>query len=375
MTYDTSSSTANNRVQARRIGYIKHPTNKTICVSPLHPAEATFRDLIRRKSELDVTISLHVFPKLFQYGEDCDGETDKSPELVCNNGYIANTKNKCKKCGGTGFKPHRSAQDVIQMKYPKEGREFVPLKDLAFYLSPDINVIDKLDSVVQQKMQEAYIACFSTDLLKKQTGTIGEQTLGEIKLKQDDVNDTLGKWATNRSNIYKFIISQIGIFNDVDVEVTHEYPKTLESESLEELLAKYALYVTNGVSPLVIDEIEMQIAKLQMDNEPASFQRYKIQRMFLPFRGMVDSQKALALSSTEVPKFTKVLYYNFQWLFTKIEETVPKFYDETKTFKERFETIEKEVQAIIDQLDKEAPSVNLGLQRPPQQKELPQPVK
>jgi hypothetical protein len=363
--YKTFSSTINKRqVQAKRIGYIKHPTNKKICVSPLHPAESVLRDLIRRKSELDVTLSLHVFPRLFQYGETCEGEVDIDPARTCVGGKIANTTQKCKKCNGSGFKPHRSAQDVILMKYPKQGNEFIPLRDLAFYLSPDLNVVDKLDEVVEKRIREVYVACFSaSSYTKPSNAIIDSKNTNEIIVEQQNINNVLSKWAINRQNIYKFILTQIGIFNDTEMEVTYEYPKILESESIEQLLAKYDTYIKIGVSPLMVDEIEMQIAKVQMDNEPKTFERYKIQRMFLPFRGMVESQKQIALSSTEIPIFTKILYYNFSWIFQKIEEENKDFYEGTKSFAERLKIVERYVEDMRVQIKKDQPESNLGLLR------------
>lgn len=351
----TGSVKVTDQIQAKRIGYIQDKSEKTICVSPFHKATPILRDLIRHKSNYDLSMLLHVFPKLFQYGDLCEGE---GGARKCDGGTIAGTKDKCKSCGGTGFKPQSSAQEYILLKRPKNKDEgFLPLKDLAYYLSPDLNVVDKLKAELLDLARQVFIAVFSTDLMSYTTGPKAskgsENTTATFTTeKKEDINDALLPYAQQRANLQIFILSMMGIFQDIELTAIIEYPKKLEVESLEELLGKLKAYSESNVSELLIDEVESQIARIQLENDPEKIKRYNVINRFRPFRGKTEAIKIELLASNLVPRTIKTLYSNLAWIFDRIEADyegkLEKFYD--ASYKDQWNTIK----TILDEMTQEA---------------------
>jgi len=103
-------------------------------------------NLIKSKSELDLTIALHVFPQKFQYVPQCSA-TD------CNGGYKPDGS-VCGKCKGTGYEVHTTAQDAIYLALPRRGHqdELLDLKQLVNYVYPPVDLVQFMDEYVDKTL-------------------------------------------------------------------------------------------------------------------------------------------------------------------------------------------------------------------------------
>jgi hypothetical protein len=318
----TKAKDVKNRVQAMPLGYIKHKGKKNIFVSPLHPAKPIFKELIRRKSGLDLSIENHVHPQLFMFADPCPGEMHISESRKCVNGKIAGTEDTCSVCTGDGLKPVRSAQEYIKVPIPKKTDASIPIDKWAYYNSPDIKPVEYLDKRLNQLETAVLQSIFNTDHTQRYNGqgTTESQSATEVFIKRDSINNTLKPFADHRATIYRFVGQMVGIFYDVKTTTVYEYTtEKFEPVTFEELIATLKALMDAGADEILIDDIQFQLAVLALDNDKDKIKAYKMRRKFLPFRGKTSEQISKLISLSIVPNETKVLWANFNKIWDDLE--------------------------------------------------------
>lgn len=353
------------QVQAFRLGYIKDPiTHYKTVVSPLDNAETVVRDLNNDKSEYDQTKRFHVFPQKLQYVDDCPGEAVDSVLIGCRNGYNSITGAVCKSCGGTGLKPiHFGSSDVLLYKMPKykdETQSTIKLSEMIHYAKPDIEIIEHLANEIEKEKLSIIRAIFTTQSAVKPDGEVKiESTATEFLIKNDDLNNILLPFCQHKVKFYKFVIRQIALFNDIadDLVIVFEYPESLRMESVEELQAKFALLVSSGVTPALLNKAEDAIAVKMYIDDTDSLNRYEIWNTHRPFRNWKESDINLAIGNGSVPKHVEILWANFEYI-QGIFEDDPAFFG--KKFAERAKLIRAEAEKLVGELDPEPTQVGIG---------------
>jgi hypothetical protein len=359
-----SEKVTKNETPAKRLGYINHKNNNKILDTPMRPMLSILRDIIRDKSELDLAKRCHSFPQKIMYDDSCVGEVHLSPNRTCVNGYIQGTKEVCSTCGGDGFKVHRSSQEVVKLKKPKTKEEFFPLDELIKYLVVDLDSVKFLDEQIKSNISLCERAIFSSSTTN-QSGLSNNtelKTATQAIISTDEYNYVLDGWAKNRAEWFMFTLRIIGQIFDTGVEVSYSYNGKYVMESEENIVSKLKLLVEAGVSEQIIDEQENRLAKVIFDNDENALLRYNSKRTFLPFRGRGKDEVQILLDSTNVSKYSKVLYSNFVEIFEGIEMDLGiEFYRKDKVFQKT--EIEKRVNELIKIIESETPNEIMGLPR------------
>jgi len=354
------------QVQAFRLGYIKDPiTHYKTVVSPLDNAETVVRDLNNDKSEYDQTKRFHVFPQKLQYVDDCPGESSVDGMVQgCRNGLNGITGSTCKACGGTGLKPiHFGSSDVLLYKMPKykdETQSTIKLSDMIHYAKPDIEIIQHLSNEIEKEKLSIIRAIFTTQSAVKPDGEVKiESTATEFLIKNDDLNNILLPFCQHKVKFYKFVIRQIALFNDIaeDLVIVFEYPESLRMESVEELQAKFALLVSSGVTPSLLNKAEDAIAVKMYIDDTDSLNRYEIWNTHRPFRNWKESDVQFAIGNGSVPKHVEILWANFEYIQGIFEED-PTFFN--KKFPERAKMIRVEAEKLVSELEPEPTVAAIG---------------
>jgi hypothetical protein len=353
----------NKSTPAIRLGYIQHKKHRSICISPIHPAIPILKDMIRDKSEYDVSKRCHVFPQKVMYDDACTGETHINASRVCNGGFISGTKDTCSTCSGTGFKPHTSGQQIIRIKRPRTKEEFMPIKELISYVSTDLEAVKMLGNDIERNMILVEGAIFSSGLKQRnnfQSRNSEMPTATQMTISNDEYNYVLDAWAKNRSKWYCFAVKQIGAIYDTPVEVSFRYNGKYVLETQEDLIVRLKNLTEAGVSENIIIEADLRIAKIFFDENANEYLAYSVKTYFLPFKGKSKEEVIILLENDNVPKLQKILYANFQTVFEIIEETIGvDFY--LKSRKEQRVIVESVINAFSEQLAKEIPNDLLGL--------------
>lgn len=374
----TTFETNTNEVPVMRLGYETDPEDLGLCVSPLFAAEPHFKDYVRLKSNLDVTMLLHVYQRLFQYVEKCPGE-NPAQGITCQSGKRFATDIECTKCKGKGYTVHDNGMDVVYLPLPDNPAEIIPLDKLAFYLTPEISVVDKLENQLNSlEYHKIPITIFGTELLQRVDGSQGvSKTATETNLNADQVSDTLRPFVEQRSLIYKFLVRQIALFNDIadSLTVNYEYPADLAVETTGELLDQLKKANDSGANSHVTELLSDRVARTMLRDKPRDLLRYEVQRRFLPLNGKNADERTYLLASELVPKRTKVLFANFDSI---IDELVEEGQENRQDFMalpygEQNALIDAKLETLMQTLESERPAPILTVpfgnrqQQPPTQ--------
>lgn len=341
------------QVQAIRLGYLKDPiTNYKTVISPLDKAETVVMDLNNDKSEYDQTKRCHVFPQKLQFEQKCPGESDVK---TCSHGKTVDG-NTCGVCKGKGVLLHASSADVLTLPMPKDKDDyFLPLADMIHYAKPDIEIIKHLREDVESSKLSIMKAIFTSESAVKTDGTVKiDKTATEFVMKADDVSDIILPYALHKSKIYKFIIRQVAIFNDIEegLKILFEYPASLRLETVEELQAKFAVLVAAGASPSLLDDIEKEIATKRFIDDQEGLLRYEVRGLHRPFRNRAPSEVQFMVGAGLCPKWREVLYANYESIMTELEHENSNFYQ--MKFEQRNELIKSRAKEYAAELEPEA---------------------
>lgn len=361
--------TNTNEVPAMRLGYETDAEDTNLCVSPIFAAEPHFRDYVQLKSDLDVTMKLHIYQRLFQYVEKCPGENPQQ-SISCTAGKKFGTNIDCSKCKGKGILVHDNGMDLVYLPMPDNPVDIVPLDKLAYYLTPDIAVVEKLENRINEiEYQKIPITIFGTELLQRVDGTKGvTKTATETNLNADQVSDTLRPFVQQRSLLYKFIVRQIALFNDLGegLIVSYEYPSDLAVETAGELLAQLEQATKSGASNHVSNMLSDRLMRTMLRDKPRELLRYLVQERFMPMNGKTQEEKIYLLASDLVPKRYKVLYAMSDSIIDELVEEQQENRADfiSMSYSDQNKMIDAKLKKFLDELAAEAPVLTLNMPTP-----------
>lgn len=344
-------------VPAIRFGTVLDPqTRYRTCLPLIFAAQSYFDKSIKAMSEFDLTNCLHVFPRLLVYADACQGEPmGEDMYIGCMNGMRPDGKTTCNACHGTGFKGHISAQDVIQVRMPKDLKDIVPLENLIAYKTPPIELLE-----IQKKFgfyelrQLAQGAVYNSDVFTKDQVV---QTATGKMIDLDAVYDTLKPYADTYSEIYIHIYRCIAALRDIDTElvIEHKFPSDFKMESLGTLLDYLQKANANGAPSYIKKSINKKITHKVYIDEPREVQKIETKDKYFPFAGKTESEINYILANDLTTNFNKIFYANFDNIFSELEFDSSKdeldFYDLSE--EQQTLLIETKVNELIDEIDNE----------------------
>lgn len=346
-------------VPAMRVGCIRDLTTRGRTRVPLiHQAKAYLDKAIKTISEFDLTNCLHVFPQKIQYSEACAGYTEEkegdSHVISCSRGLTPDGKN-CKACNGTGFKVHKSASDVIQIAMPRDVRDMASLENFLVYKQPPSEILEFQKKLgLYELRQLANMAVYNSEVFSAE-GVV--KTATEEKIDLDTVYDTLKPFADNYSEIYCFIFRCIASLSNIKVEeISHKFPSDFKMKSTADLLNELKLANENQASSHVKEAITRDIIRKYYADNPLEILKMETKEKYIPFSGKSDTQIALIMAGDTVPEATKILYSNFDEIFSELEfeNSEPNFYSLEE--KKQRELIKKKTEEFMQRVNEEQKS-------------------
>lgn len=339
------------RVGYNRDGYTKGRT----FVNPFHPAMPFFKKSIKTVSELDLTMTLHAFPQKLQYVEKCQGI---SKVVSCHGGYKNGTSDKCEACKGTGYKVHTTAQDAILMPMPEQGEEH-PLKldELLVYKTPPIELIKFQDEYTKGLKLEAHMAVYNSSVLVNPESQVAK-TATEVDTNMQSIYDTLEPYTEKISEIYKEVVYTFAylaaVENPEDGENIHQYPGDLKLKTTGVLLNELKLVNESGAPSFMRDAIGNDLAEIIYSGDDLGYTKYATKHRFFPFNGKNPEEIAMLMGSQHVSRFTKVLYSNFEAIFTDIGLETPSFWF-MKSYSKQWNIVQEKVNEYMEELGESDP--------------------
>lgn len=348
------------RVQAEKVGYkLDQQTNGRTFVSPMHAAIPYFMKMVKAVSELDLSVSLHVFPQKAVFELPCPGSFVEGKQHVCMSG-VDNFGKTCGRCKGTGVLTHRSAQDMMVYPLPPkaEKNDIVPLKDRQHYYELPIHIVQWLDQYVDKLTDKAIKAVYNSDILEKPR--FGETATAVIETKEEMYN-TLFPFAEKYSSIYRSLTYISAVFTDLadNLKIIYEFPSDFKLKTEAEMLSDLKNAKDSGASAFMVQEIEKDIAKKRFADDETAYKKYLTKTMFTPFMGKSENYIMALFMSSDVRTEDKVLYNYNDTIFDELEMERPGFFD--LNYIQQLPIVNEKVKKIIDQLPKtDTPTLNLG---------------
>lgn len=346
-------------VPAFRVGWMKDPqTNGQTFVNGWHTAKPYLMKSVKAVSEMDLTMSLHTFPQKMQYVQRCPGVEKKG----CNAGYTT-LGERCSACKGSGVRIHTSAQDALLYPFPDAGTmnaELLDLEKLLVYKAPPVELLNFQATYIEGLKTSCYSAVFNQTQITKvnksgSSGTAGSApiTATEVGVNSDSVNQALHPFSEKVSDLWIDMIATFGILAgtpvDEEVDIACVFPYNPNIKTVDELLDDLQKAYASGAPSFVIDKINNDIAEVLYDGDSVAELQYQTKHQFYPFNGQTPDQIALAMASSYVSKFTKVLYSNYDAIFADIDLENVGFW--WMTYEEQWPIVEDMVNEYITEIE------------------------
>jgi hypothetical protein len=308
------------KVQAFRVGHeLDLVTNGRTFVSPAEPAMPWLEKSIKHISEMDLSVALHVFPQKAIIALPC-------PEMHCNKGMNTIENTICKSCSGTGTLVHKSAHDVIQVPMPRSGDEMPDLTKYVAYFTPDIALIQWMSDYADKLEEKAIKAVYNSETFKRDQV---EKTATGENVDLQNVYDTLYPISEQLSYLWKGFHWFIAVFTDNDQGTTffHKFPRDFKFKSESELLNDLKSANESNAPAFLKQEINWDIAMIRYRDDPDSLKRYEVRNKFMPFMGKSPDEITYIFSSGLARQSDKILWANFDIIFSALEKENKGFYD------------------------------------------------
>lgn len=317
----TESVTSIDDIQAHRIGYeMDLYTDMATVVSPVHPAVPRIESTIKSKSELDLSIALHVFPQKIQQYEECRGWIDpetKTPHY-CKDGVLADMNDiTCPNCDGSGMEPvSKSAADVIKIKIGAHADEDHDLDNIVRYIKPDIDTPKFLDEFLTKHEN----LCLQ-DIFPGNTFSVKStmKTATEVQVDYESQHDGLVPYVRNFEKLFTWVITLgMKLRDEPDPKVSIMFPDDFEIKSLAELIEDYRN--SNDLPVSVRKALRRRIARKLSSGSKTEENKEAIRIIHEPFADKSESDIRYIISGNLAPVEKHILWANYDEIMTELEE-------------------------------------------------------
>ena len=311
-------------IPAFRVGYIRDTaTDGRTFVNPFESAMPYFRKALKAVSELDLSITLHTFPQKLQYVTKCKGKGTKK----CNNGMVSGTQTVCGECKGSGLQIHTSGQDAIYFPLPDDKTEMLDLDKILVYKQPPIDLIKFQDDYVRNLKKDAHLSVYNSNMFLAEDPQFAK-TATEVNTNTQGIFDTLFPYTEKFSEVWKTAVKVFVRLSGflTDFELIHIFPTDIEIKTVAVLMAELKLANESEAPSYFRDAILEEIANQVYEGDELGREKHFTRHKFFPFSGKTETEIQFLMASPYVSNFTKVLYANFEAIFTDIEKAVPNFY-------------------------------------------------
>lgn len=328
------------RVPLMRVGYRRDLATKSeTFVNPFHyEAMPLLMQFVKLSSELQLSITLHAFPKEIGYVEPCENKG-------CANGLMFDGT-ECEVCKGSGKKHHTTAADIIEVPTPKDPSQMVDVSKLAAYIPFPGGVLEFLDNYADKTEKKIIRMVFSTESLVQ---TQFHKTATEAQNDFESIYDTLHPFADKYSELWMFFVRMTALYrSDKEVTVIHKFNSDYKFKPLNQLLTDLKTANDSNAPSYIRESINNDIADIIYADNQTELAKLRIKNKHYPFPGKTDFEIQNIILNNLAPKFKQVLYANFDNIFDEIEIDNKGFYD--MAYKKQKEIVMAKVNEIMDEL-------------------------
>lgn len=339
------------RVPMMRVGYIKDiSTNNRTYVNPFHyEALPLMEQFLKVSSELQLSITLHAFPKQVTYVSPCDNKG-------CTGGTMSGG-GECSVCSGTGKKVHSTSADIIELPLPDPKRmgEMVDASNISSYIPFPGGVMEFLDKYADKIEKKIMRMMYNSESIVQTTFN----TATEATYDMESVYDTLNPFGDKYSEVWMFYVGLVAVYLDFEKNTTvwHQFPSDLKMKTLNQLLEDLKSANDSNAPSYIRESINNDILEIIYADDQKELSKLKIKNRHFPFPGKSETEVQSIILNNLTSRFNQVLYANFDLIFEEIEIENEKFYD--MTIAKQKELINKKVEAMVTLIDGSVSVLNL----------------
>lgn len=339
------------RVPLMRVGYVKDISTKSrTYVNPFdYEAMPLLEQFLKVSSELQLSITLHAFPKQVSYVSQCEAKG-------CNNGFLADG-NACDVCEGTGKNVHTTAADIMEVPMPKRPEDMIDISKVSAYVPFPGGVMEFLDQYSEKLEKKILRMVFNTESLVQTQFN----TATEAEIDVDSVYDTLSPFANKYSDVWMFLVKLSVLYLSYEkVTVYHKFPNDFKLKPLSKLLEELKLANDSNAPSYIRESINNDIADIIYADDQDERAKLGIKNRHFPFAGKTDFEIQNIILNNLATKEKQVLYANFDSIFDEIEEDNESFY--SFTFSKQKGLIDTKVSEILASINSSSGALNLNNQ-------------
>lgn len=339
-----------NFVPAFKVGWKRDPMTKgRTYLAPWHAALPFLEKIVKCNSELDLTMALHTFPQKVVTVEKCDDPN-------CFGGIVTlpdGQETTCKKCGGSGVKFHRSAQDIITVPLPKSGEEQLSLDNMIRYISPPIDLPRFQDEYIDSLTEKCISTVYNSDIF---TRSEIATTATEKTISLDNIYDALYPMSVKYAENYKFGVKTIAdlIDREEGLIVVFSFSKDFKFKSKDDYIAERKAAIEAEAPAEILGAIDSEIYRIDTADDPDAFAIHQNMKDLNPFEGKRNEEIQYIISARLVPDQQIVLYSSYGFIFDLILLDNPGFWEMNK--KKQVEVLYAKVDELIKTMKEERKS-------------------
>lgn len=330
------------RVPLMRVGYRRDLSTKSeTFVNPFHyEAIPLLMQFVKISSELQLSITLHAFPKQVVYTEECKAKG-------CNSGIMADG-GTCKVCEGTGTEVHTTSADILKIPLPKTKNlgDAVDASKFSAYIDFPGGVLEFLDNYSDKLEKKVMRMVFTSESLVQ---TQYHKTATEVDVDMESIYDTLHPFADKYSELWMFFVKITGLYRGHSkLTILHKFNSDYKFKPLNQLLDDLKTANDSNAPSYIRESINNDIADIIYADNQTELAKLRIKNKHFPFPGKTDFEIQNIILNNLATKFKQVLYANFDNLFDEIEMDNKDFYN--LAFKKQKDIIKEKVNEIIIEL-------------------------
>lgn len=292
-------------VPAQRPGYYRDPlTKRRTFVSPLYPATKLYDDLMKNKSEYDLTKTLHGFYQKFQYVErckPCEGQ-----------GYMVDGKGAevtCRRCKGKGKLSHTTVQDIVEITLPHDPTQIIDLSKMTHYAQIPEFIVTMQKGDVDEAVKDIFSVIFNETLFERSEVSV---TATENKLNWRSVYNALHPYAANLVQYHKNGIYFIHRILGIKGELVNNYgiTKDYNMETVNEVIDQRGKAVTAGSPNAIVSAFDLKVLEKLHQNDPGFIDQYKAIERLRPLKDKTQSE--VIVITGQLPMSSKL---KTQWVY------------------------------------------------------------
>jgi hypothetical protein len=237
----------------------------------------------------------------------------------------------------------------------------IDLNTLIAYIYPPIDGMKFTNEKITELVKNCKEAIYNSDTYTK--SQIAETATG-LNIGMESIYDTLYPYATNYAESWAFVIETIAKITSTYEEliVTASVERDFKFKTKAELIADLNQAKLAGADEAILRAIQNDIMFTMFAEKPTELIKYQIKDKYNPFSGKTNEEIIALMAGSNIPKYIKVLYSNYGYIFDELERENKNFFDMEEN--KQIELIKAKVEEIIGTLEEVAPVLDLNLNNP-----------